>query len=523
MERDTNEGGGQLGFEGVEHIVRNVEQFCEYEQQRIALVNQPRIVAIRAELALFAEQERDLQEQLRLAPPPGDVRSRRRKVWYYGTVALILTLAGFFFSLIAFDPFRLGWKSYLYCVGIAIAAPFCTEKFLESWGRDSLIKVLAAVACAAAIAGLVLLAVVRGDVLAQQIKDTTPVVAFGDDNPVAAQPENTFYDETLIWLRIVMVCLAVAMDLGAGLALYDARRWGAEVGSDYSALSAKCDAVRLRMITHLYELTALENEAGAFAARFWRDFYRSMLTHAVRNAITKVLLFVLALFVFTPNRVHAAEHLNLVVMVDLTESVAVKGHDGKTEREKNFHAVSHLLSQIPAGAHLTILGITDTSFAQPYILLSADIGDDEGYFKERIASARKQLTVAWQRRIRRGKWNFSHTDVLGALMLASQIFEQRPQDERKALIIFSDMRQYTGDLNLETRTAIAPSAALAKAKSKGLIANLREVDTYVLGAGNAGKSPTYWNGLHHFWREYFKEAGCHIERYTILRDPLDLR
>src|SRR5207237_213408 len=156
------------------------------------------------------------------APPPGDLRTRRRKALYYWIVTAILTVAAFFFSLLAFEPYRLGWKSYLYCSGIAIVTPFCVEKFLESWNKEKLIKTLATIAFVAALTSLVLLALVRGDVLAQQVNDIAPTVTINDDNTAPAELQhNSFYEETLVLLRLVMALLAIAMELGAGLALYD--------------------------------------------------------------------------------------------------------------------------------------------------------------------------------------------------------------------------------------------------------------------------------------------------------------
>jgi hypothetical protein len=128
-------------------------------------------------------------------------------------------------------------ESGLYCIGIAIVTPFCVEKFLETWGEMKLVKTLASIAFVAAIASLVLLAVIRGDVLSQQVKDTAPVVISGDDQSVAPEPANSFYDSTLVLLRIVMALLAVAMELGAGLALHDARRLGQESVEDPEALA----------------------------------------------------------------------------------------------------------------------------------------------------------------------------------------------------------------------------------------------------------------------------------------------
>ena len=74
---------------------------------------------------------------------------------------------------------------------------------------------------------------------------------------------------------------------------------------------------------------------------------------------------------------------------------------------------------------MTVLGITDNSFAQPYILLSADIGDDAGYFGEKLANARKQLVGSWQRRIEHLQSGFQHTDIVGAFNVNFPVDNQR--------------------------------------------------------------------------------------------------
>jgi hypothetical protein len=279
----------------------------------------------------------------------------------------------------------------------------------------------------------------------------------------------------------------------------------------YSTRSTAC------VVACLYEITALENEAAAFAARFWRDFYRSMLTNTARNALTKLLMIALGLLILVPDRVLAADRLNLVVMVDLTESVAAKGQDGKTESEKNFQVVGQLLGQVPAGSHVTVLAITDNSFAQPYILLSAEMGDDEGYFKERLAGAQQQLVHAWQSRVDHLQRGFLHTDVLGALLLADQLFHESSNGHRNVLVILSDMRQNTNDLNLETPATLSVPSALAKAEGKGMIANLGNVEVHVLGVDNARKPVPYWKNLQEFWLAYFRKAGASLHNYTVLR------
>jgi len=259
--------GRQLGFEGVEQAVGHAERFSEYERQRIELTNRAPIIVLQANIALLSERELELKERLHHAPPPGDLQVRRRRALYYWAVTSVLTVAGFFFSLLAFDPYRLGWKSALYCIGIAIVTPFCVEKFLETWGQAKLVKTLATVAFVAAISSLVLLAVIRGDVLSQQVRDTSQVTVSDDDQPAATEPANTFYDTTLVLLRVVMALLALAMELGAGLALHDARRLGQESGEDPQRLAAELQEVHKQMVSCLFELTAMESAPAVFVGK----------------------------------------------------------------------------------------------------------------------------------------------------------------------------------------------------------------------------------------------------------------
>lgn len=249
-----------------------------------------------------------------------------------------------------------------------------------------------------------------------------------------------------------------------------------------------------------------------------------MLTHTVRSVLSKLLLIAVGIGVLLlmPFPALAANRLDLVVMVDLTQSVAVKGHDGKTESEKNLQAVTRLLAQVSAGTHVTVLGITDNSFAQPYILLSADVGGDEGYFHEKVTSARQQLVRTWRRRIERLQGAFSHTDILGALLLADQLFHERPSGWRDVLVILSDMRQDTADLNLETPAEFVVKSALVKTEMKGWIARLGNVQVYVLGVDNAGEPIACWGRLRDYWLDYFTKAGAHVQRYSVLRELSEL-
>ena len=355
---------------------------------------------------------------------------------------------------------------------------------------EKLIIGLTAFAALAALAGLMLLADIRGNLLAQEIhQNETPVVVIDDSAP-QTEPQNTFYDSTTTLSSAALLLLAFAMELGAGLTLCDAWRSIPDNSEDWVRLRRELVGVRLRMSEIASEATMLRNEPEIFVNCFWRDFYCALLSSATRRAMTELLVLVLGLFIFGVGHAHAEDRLDMVVAIDLTQSVATTGPDGKTDFQKNIDGVTRVLSQVPAGARVTVIGITDHSFAQPYILLSARVPDDTGYFGERLNAAKDQIARAWKLRSSRLDCHFRHTDIIGALQLASQIFAQQPDASSKTLVIFSDMRQNTIDLNLES-LKIVPSFATVS-KRFGALPELHNVQIQVLGADGVGKSNAYW-------------------------------
>lgn len=522
MEHENQLGvtGQELGCEGVERLVDEFDNICAQERRRIELANEALIIALRMELVAWADEEERIGERLRLAPPPGDRRSRRVQAWIAGGVAFALTVAGFFFSLLAFDPFRLGWKSYLYCLGIAIVSPFCVDKCLKEWDCRGLIKALATVACVAAVASLVLLAVVRGDLVGQELKDAERVVVVTDSNTTAPQEEgDQFYKEALPLLELVMALLAVAMELGAGLALHDARKLASDSGEDAEQIARQLMGVRSQMAALASRIVDYANEGAGFEARFRRDFCRAMLTHAKRKTLGKILVFALSLALLGSASARAdGQRLNFVVLIDLSASVASKGPDGKTDFEKNVAAVGDLLAQVPAGSRVTILGITANSFAEPDILLTAEVPLDAGYFGERLAAAHRQLLRAWQARTAQLSPSAKQTDILGALLVADQFFQATEREARKVLVIYSDMRQATAAFNLERPGALTTGVPFTKARTTGPTPDLKGVEVYGLGVDAAGRNVADWNALQQFWSRYFEAAGAHLDSYSVLRD-----
>jgi hypothetical protein len=511
--------GEELGGKALAEALSKAHNYCEYETQRIALTNNSKITALRAELTLLQGEDTKLQERLQRALPPGDLKERRQKAIYYWTVVVFLTVTAFFFSLLAFDPYRLGWKSYFYCLGIAVISPFCVEKFLEAWASPRLMKTLATIACLAALSSLVLLALVRGDVLAEAARNVTSVVTFSDTP--APQPENNFYDRTLVLLRLLMALLALAMEIGAGLALFEARRLGALSGDDPGRVAEAVKEVEATMVSKLEELRRLENQAAVFQNEFWRDFYRALSDGLTRRSLLKISAFVLCVALCVAPRADAADRLNLVIALDLTQSVAVKGADQKPEFAKNADAVTQLLAKAPADARITVLGITARSFSQPSILLSAELSDDPGYFGERLQAARGRLANAFRERAKDLRPDSRQTDVAGALMVASDLFRASPA-RRNVLVVFSDMRNDTPALDLDHARIVSTSLAMKKAEKERLLPDLHGVEVYILGVDGAGKDMEFWQTLRDFWTVFFKRTGAILQSYSVLRDPRDL-
>lgn len=519
-EKSQHGVGGVIGTEAADHVDRHSAIYCASERQRIETVNRPAILASQARILQLREQERDIQQRLYHAPPPGVARLRKLRTLFRYAVAIFLTAAAFIFSVLAFDPYRLGWKSWVYCLGISIVTPFLVDRILERWASQRLVNMVATAAGIAAIVSLILLGVIRGEIMAQQVLSTPSAVVDGSDDAGAATvPHNTFYNRTFGLLQLVMAFLAFSIEIGAGIALHEAGQLHAATDEDSLALRRELTAIQERMIAHGHEVWALENAGAAFEQEFRRDFHRSLL-NGVKGGTGQTLLLImfLSIGVIAHAQVPREQGLDLVVLVDLSKSVAVRGHDSKEQFQDNLRSVTAILGTVPGGTKIRVVGITDNSFATPYIIFSGELGDDEGYFKERLAEGRGALARAWALRAAKLSACYHETDILGAVLVASEMFREEPRSRRRVLVVLSDMRQATGALDLERQPLVKAETSLQQATNNKLIADLSGVDVYAEGVDGAGESVAYWQSLQDFWRAYFARAGATVKRYSPLRD-----
>ena len=89
--------GGELGDEATQHVERRSTDYCAAERQRIELTNQPKLLALRAKIATLNESVHDLEERIRLAPPPSEELTRKKKSRFYWTITIVLTPLDFSF------------------------------------------------------------------------------------------------------------------------------------------------------------------------------------------------------------------------------------------------------------------------------------------------------------------------------------------------------------------------------------------------------------------------------------------
>jgi hypothetical protein len=154
------------------------------------------------------------------------------------------------------------------------------------------------------------------------------------------------------------------------------------------------------------------------------------------------------------------------------------------------------------------------------VLLSAHLDSDEGYFRERIQSARRELVRAWQKRCADLASRFQRTDLVGSLLVTAQLLPAAEKN-RTVLVIFSDMRQDTPELNLDQLTIVDVIGAMTALERGGLVPDLKGVEVYALGVDAAGKSPAYWQSLRTFWAKYFSKAGATLRCYSMFRELPD--
>ena len=523
-EIDYGEFGFDLGHAGIEQMDDRAGRICSTQRQHIGAANRPKIVAAREELSDVDRELEKVRDEESKLPPEGDLRTRRLQAIGLFGFAFLLFVGGFVSALYALEPFMSDLKKYFLAGAIAVILPFAVHFVINQLRSDRFVRWLSVCNLVLAFVAMSSLAFIRALVFAEQMKQANMAVVIDGDNGVTVPAASTFFQQAGWLMMIFSVFAAAAMEIASGLAFHSACRLWAEMPANAVELRKKRAEFVKRRIELVHRIEALEQEPEAFVNKFWRDFHEAQLRGCKGNRFTKMFaipFFFLALSAGMP-RAYGADRLNLVIGVDLTASVAgANGLDQKTELQRDEAAVGQVLASVPAGSRITVIGITDNSFAQPYVLLSARLDANEGYFHERIATARQQLVAAWQKKSKDFVSSFRQTDLLGALFVSSQLLQPKP-GEHNVLVILSDMRHETRSLNLARFSLVPADETLKKVQAAHLVADLKGVDVYALGVDGAGKSVVYWDSLRDFWSAYFRQAGAVLRAYSMMRELPEL-
>ena len=114
--------------------------------------------------------------------------------------------------------------------------------------------------------------------------------------------------------------------------------------------------------------------------------------------------------------------------------------------------------------------------------------------------------------------NLPGTDLFGAFLVASQIFQEAGAGRRDVLVVFSDMWQETREFRFGRMTEVCGPEAMEKVRAQKLLANLRDADVEVLGTDSPGRKKAEWACVRDFWMKYLAEAGARPREYSVMRE-----
>jgi hypothetical protein len=113
------------------------------------------------------------------------------------------------------------------------------------------------------------------------------------------------------------------------------------------------------------------------------------------------------------------------------------------------------------------------------------------------------------------------TDILGAILLTTEIFKENRSAPHDILVIYSDMQNVSRELNLEYSNRSKPQTESYWASPREL-PTMTGASVYVLGASTTRVVPQEWVRVRNFWLTYFARAGATVGVYSSRVETLKL-
>lgn len=501
---DIEERAYTMGKEAVGQALAHAEELCLHERRRRDKLNAAEEARLNGHGSWLSERRKELLAVLRLVPT-GDLSALKRTRWNYRILASLFFAGGVFSTMITLSPFGFGWSVWPMSVAIAALLAFMTGRALELWGGNKFVyAALIVIGFLGSLGVVVVLGALRADIFAMHFMKIITGGSLSDMSSTSAiSAGKNFYEAAIPWLKFLMMLVGPIMEVATGIALHKARALNVAAAERAERARRELLEVEEEMSIIMGKIHLLRADAEVFEATFKRNFILGLYDGVKRNGLIRLGAILLLLLSFAPVVWAGEQPLNVVVAIDLSQSVAVSGYDGKTDFKKNLDAAAQLVFELPKGSRYRIVGITDQSFSRPFLLLDRTLPDTSGdlEFLDQVVLAKDQI-AAEVRRLRDSlQPKFPLTDIFGAILVGADLLGQGKHD-RKVLILLSDMRHSTREIDLERPGRIDVPSALARVKRLGLIADLRGIEIYALGVDAAGKQVAYWQSLRRFWTEY---------------------
>ena len=177
--------GFHLANGGTDRNVILAEEICALERQRIRVKNESEVTRLQRGLEVLFCERGELVAFLGAAVKVA-VSQVRWPVWQT-VMAVIFIAAGFGFTRMSFEPFDLDPGLLWLCsIGIACVCAYATSEFLQKTELKVVVVGLSITLFVLSVAGLAMLAAVRGDMFALHLQN----VAQSGDTGSTATNEN---------------------------------------------------------------------------------------------------------------------------------------------------------------------------------------------------------------------------------------------------------------------------------------------------------------------------------------------
>ena len=513
--------GFHLTNAGIDRNVALAEQICALEKERIRVANESDIILLQSKIEPLVRARRELQTTLAQAFKA----TTAHLAWpIWQTIMLVIFLAaGFAFTRMSFEPFDLDPELLWICsAGISCLCAYGTAEFLEKTDLKVILLALSIVLFVSSLAGLTMLASVRGDLFALHLQN---LPSAGDAQSTAHTDRAlAFYAAAGPKMRLFLTLLSLSLELAAGLALHAVRVALKARSLQPSAESRRLEIVEQEIGRTEAEIRFLRNEPDAFEYEYLRNVHIGLLAGAVRHARSSRTwpATVAFLAVLGSGFTLRGQPIDLWEALDYSATSKAAGYDGRVACAENIEAAAQIIETLPRGSRVTVSAISDQSFARPSIILAGDVPASPGNLREfdQVVAVRNQLAASLLTHATLIKPEFQTTDILGSLIVAGMAFRDAPH-MRHVLVIHSDMRQSAVPLDIEHVRLVPLKAALATLEQEHLFADLSGADIFVYGVHSIGKDIKYWQSLRDFWTAYFERCHARLRAFTMMREIPD--